>query len=146
MLARVIVAIVLILLPAAALAQAEKRVALLIGNQAYGSEIGRLSNPHNDIALLEKALKGFGFEVATVRDAGLGGLHQAVNNYARNCVRLALVLEPVSLAGNRQESCPETDSARPLWPARGGSALRGGARRCTGWTRRGRLRGGRVSH
>ena len=83
MLARVVVAIVLLLLPAAALAQAEKRIALLIGNQAYGNEIGHLSNPHNDIALLEKALKGLGFEVTTVRDAGLAGLHQAVNAFAR---------------------------------------------------------------
>src|SRR5262245_61734009 len=83
MLVRVSVAIVLLLLPVAAFAQTEKRIALLIGNQAYGSEIGRLANPHNDIALLEKALKGLGFEVTTVRDAGLGGLHQAVNAYAR---------------------------------------------------------------
>jgi hypothetical protein len=83
MLARVVVAIALLLLPAAAFAQAEKRMALLIGNQAYGNEIGRLANPHNDVALLEKTLRSIGFEVTTVRDAGLGGLHQAVNAYAR---------------------------------------------------------------
>jgi formylglycine-generating enzyme required for sulfatase activity len=47
------------------------------------SEIGRLANPHNDVALLEKTLKALGFEVRTVRDAGLAGLHQAVNAYAR---------------------------------------------------------------
>ena len=64
-------------------AQAERRVALLIGNQAYGSEIGRLANPHNDVALLEKSLKDLGFEVATVRDAGLGSLTTAINAYAR---------------------------------------------------------------
>jgi uncharacterized caspase-like protein len=64
-------------------AHAEKRVALLIGNQSYTSEIGRLANPHNDIALLEKALKGLQFEVTSVRDAGLAALHQAVNAYAR---------------------------------------------------------------
>jgi hypothetical protein len=45
--------IVWILLTTAA--QAEKRIALLIGNQGYGGEIGRLANPHNDIALLEKS-------------------------------------------------------------------------------------------
>jgi hypothetical protein len=50
---RVVVTIVLLLLPAAAFAQAEKRIALLIGNQGYGSEIGRLANPHNDVAILE---------------------------------------------------------------------------------------------
>jgi formylglycine-generating enzyme required for sulfatase activity len=58
-------------------------VALLIGNQSYTSEIGRLGNPHNDIALLEQALKGLRFDVTTVRDAGLAALHRAVNAYAR---------------------------------------------------------------
>jgi hypothetical protein len=55
----------------------------LIGNQAYATEIGRLSNPHNDIALLERTLRGLGFEVATVRDAGLATLHQSINAYVR---------------------------------------------------------------
>ena len=71
----------LLLLHSAALA--EKRVALLIGNEAYASVIGRLANPRNDVALLEQALKGLGFEVVTVPDAGLGALHQAINTYAR---------------------------------------------------------------
>jgi uncharacterized caspase-like protein len=81
--ARVAVAVVLLLLPSAVHAQAEKRFALLIGNQGYGSEIGRLVNPHNDVALLEKALKGLRFEVTTLRDAGLAALTTAVNAYAR---------------------------------------------------------------
>jgi hypothetical protein len=68
-------------LPAAA--QEPKRLALLIGNETYTSEIGRLANPHNDVALLEQALKGLGFDVMTVRDAGLGGLNRAVNGYVR---------------------------------------------------------------
>ena len=80
---RVAITFLLLLLPTALHAQAEKRIALLIGNQGYGSEIGRLANPHNDVALLEKTVKGLGFEVRTVRDAGLAGLHQAVNAYAR---------------------------------------------------------------
>ena len=63
--------------------RAEARIALLIGNEAYGNEIGRLANPHNDVALLEGVLKGLGFDVATVRDAGLGTLHHAVNAYGR---------------------------------------------------------------
>src|SRR5262245_10861114 len=80
---RVIIVIALWFLPTVALAQAEKRIALLIGNEGYGNEIGHLANPHNDIALLQTTLKALGFEVTTVRDAGLGGLHQAVNAYAR---------------------------------------------------------------
>jgi hypothetical protein len=80
---RAIVVIVLLLLPTGVWGQPGKRVALLIGNQAYSSELGRLTNPHNDIALLDKALKGLGFEVTTVRDADLGALHEAVNAHAR---------------------------------------------------------------
>jgi Caspase domain len=76
--ARVTVAIIFWLLPSAVHAQAKKRFALLIGNQGYGSEIGRLVNPHNDVALLEKALKGLRFEVTTLRDAGLAAVTTAV--------------------------------------------------------------------
>src|SRR5215470_1923434 len=72
-----------ILAAACTAAQAEKRIALLIGNEGYASEIGRLANPHNDVTLLEHALKGLGFEVATTRDAGLGALTRAINAYAR---------------------------------------------------------------
>src|SRR5262245_42075796 len=73
--------LILLLVHSAALA--EKRAALLIGNEAYSSGIGQLTNPHNDVALLEQTLKGLGFEVVTVRDAGLGALNRAVNAYAR---------------------------------------------------------------
>src|SRR5262249_28402621 len=73
----------ILLLLATCSALAEKRIALLIGNEAYPSEIGRLVNPHNDVAMLERALTALGFEVATVRDASLGALYQAVSAYAR---------------------------------------------------------------
>jgi uncharacterized caspase-like protein len=64
-------------------ALAEKRMALLIGNETYSLEIGRLANPHNDVALLESKLKEVGFDVVVVRDAGLGALTRAVNAHAR---------------------------------------------------------------
>ena len=67
----------------APLAHAEKRIALLVGNQAYTSAIGALANPHSDVVLLERALKGLGFEVILERDLGLGSLTRAVNAYAR---------------------------------------------------------------
>jgi uncharacterized caspase-like protein len=63
-------------------ALAENRVALLIGNEAYASAIGRITNPHNDVALLEQALKGLGFEVTVARDTSLGALTRSVNAYA----------------------------------------------------------------
>jgi formylglycine-generating enzyme required for sulfatase activity len=81
MLRAAVIVFLLVLVPADA--QAEGRIALLIGNEAYGSEIGRLANPHNDVGLLEQALNGLGFEVVTVHDAGLGALTRAVNAYAR---------------------------------------------------------------
>jgi TRAP-type mannitol/chloroaromatic compound transport system substrate-binding protein len=79
---RIVVA-VLLLMQWPSVAQAQKRFALLIGNQAYTGEIGALANPHNDIALLQKTLKGLGFEVAVEMDASLGSLTRAVNAYAR---------------------------------------------------------------
>jgi hypothetical protein len=63
-------------------ALAEKRIALLIGNEAYTTEIGKLANPHNAVALLEQTFRGLGFEVVTVRDVGLGGLTRAVTDAA----------------------------------------------------------------
>jgi len=78
---RAAIALLMLLVPS--VAQAEKRLALLIGNESYSAEIGRLSNPHNDVALLEKALKGLGFEVAIEQNASLGALTRAVNAYAR---------------------------------------------------------------
>ena len=81
MLRSTVIVLLIALLPSHA--RAEARIALLIGNEAYASEIGGLANPHNDIALVEQALKGLGFEVVTVRDAGLGALTRAVNAYAR---------------------------------------------------------------
>ena len=44
--------IALLLIPSAACAQSEKRIALLIGNQGYSTKIGALKNPHADIALI----------------------------------------------------------------------------------------------
>src|SRR5262245_41926091 len=79
----VALALVFLMLASAPASRTEKRVALLIGNEAYTSEIGRLANPHNDVALLEQALKSVGFDVAVERDAGLGALTRAVNAYAR---------------------------------------------------------------
>jgi len=77
----IVVILLLVLMPAHV--RAEAKIALLIGNETYGSGIGPLANPHNDVALLDATLKGLGFEVTVVRDAGLGALARAVNAYAR---------------------------------------------------------------
>ena len=60
---RVVVAIALLFLPTAVFAQAEKRIALLIGNKEYKAGVGALTNPLNDIRIVGEALKVVGFEV-----------------------------------------------------------------------------------
>jgi uncharacterized caspase-like protein len=77
------VAVALLVLLVPSVAQAEKRLALLIGNEAYAPTIGALANPHNDVAVLATALKGLGFEVDVEHDVGLGDMTRAVNAYAR---------------------------------------------------------------
>jgi formylglycine-generating enzyme required for sulfatase activity len=64
-------------------AQEPARFALLIGNQSYKPDVGPLTNPQNDVALLERALTSIGFKVTTVKDVGFASLYQAVNAYAR---------------------------------------------------------------
>jgi Bacterial extracellular solute-binding proteins, family 5 Middle/Caspase domain len=80
---RIAVAIVLLLLPVSPHAQAEKRIALLIGNRTYDASVGVLKNPHNDIALVGDALAKQGFEVLPAikdarRSAILGGVRELV--------------------------------------------------------------------
>lgn len=66
-----------------AAAQQEKRYALLIGNQAYDASVGVLKNPHNDIELVAKSLKGQGFEVLPlVKDARRSTILGAVRDLA----------------------------------------------------------------
>ena len=85
MLTLVIVAIVLLLLPAAALAQAEKRIALLIGNKDYKPGVGALVNPHNDVRIVGEALKVVGFEVLrVVHNARRNEMLLAVHDFAAN--------------------------------------------------------------
>lgn len=50
--------------------QEPARIALLIGNQSYEPSVGALKNPHNDIALLSRALERQGYTVLPlVKDA-----------------------------------------------------------------------------
>jgi uncharacterized caspase-like protein len=62
-------------------AQAEPRVALVIGNSNYGNEIGRLANPANDAALIASALQQTGFTVITVVDADQKKMKRAIADF-----------------------------------------------------------------
>lgn len=65
----------------AAPAHAERRIALVVGNEDYPREVGRLSHPHEDAALIANALRSLEFELVTggiVRDADQAELNAAV--------------------------------------------------------------------
>ena len=59
----VALALVFLMLVAVPAAQAEKRIALLIGNKDYKPGVGALVNPLNDVRIVGEALKAVGFEV-----------------------------------------------------------------------------------
>jgi carboxyl-terminal processing protease len=64
-------------------AQAEPRVALVIGNSNYGPEIGKLANPANDAALITSALQQTGFTVITVIDADQKKMKRAIADFGQ---------------------------------------------------------------
>jgi uncharacterized caspase-like protein len=69
----------------ASAARAEKRIALLIGNKDYAQAVGPLKNPHNDIAVVAKALTKIGFAVMPeVKNATREQLLLAVHEFADN--------------------------------------------------------------
>jgi formylglycine-generating enzyme required for sulfatase activity len=62
--------------------QAEKRVALVIGNSAY-QHVGRLPNPVNDAAAMAALFKSAGFETVESRsDLGIAPMRRAVADFA----------------------------------------------------------------
>ena len=71
-------------------AQAESRLALLIGNQTYSNRIGPLKNPHKDIALVGAALKKLGFSVTTIKDAGYKSMEIALRAHIAEVRRAGL--------------------------------------------------------
>ena len=64
------------------IAQAEKRVALVIGNSGY-KLISPLANPRNDARLMAATLNDLGFEVVTAVDVDYRGMRKAVRNFGR---------------------------------------------------------------
>ena len=74
--------LMLIVLTSASVVWADGREALVVGNSTY-AHIGRLPNPENDAAAVSAALRRLGFEVTTIRDAGLTDLNQALRMFTR---------------------------------------------------------------
>src|SRR5215470_16694689 len=78
---RLLLGLIVLLWPAAA--QAEKRIALLIGNQAYASDIGPLKNPHKDIRVVAAALAKVGLErITQIKDANRNQILGAIHDFA----------------------------------------------------------------
>src|SRR5262249_42203278 len=81
---RVAATILFILLPTALHAQAERRIALLIGNRVYDPSVGVLKNPHNDIAIVGEALAKQGFELLpSIKDARRSTILSGVRDLVR---------------------------------------------------------------
>ena len=76
-------AIGFVLLLAPAMALADARVALIIGNGDYGGDLGKLKNPTNDAALMADTLKGLGFDVALVADADQKAMKRAIREFGQ---------------------------------------------------------------
>ena len=64
-------------------ARAEPRVALVIGNADYGSEMGRLPNPARDAALMEESLSAAGFEVIAITNADQKAMKRAISDFGK---------------------------------------------------------------
>src|SRR5438034_10710850 len=73
----VLLPLVLELMPGAA--QAEKRIALVIGNAAY--QAGALATPANDAGLIAQTLQAAGFDVVGARDLDQNSLRRAFRDF-----------------------------------------------------------------
>ena len=78
----VVFLLLFVLFAAPTAAQTARRVALVVGNSAYG-HIGRLPNPGNDAADMSAALRRLGFAVTTALDADRVGLNDALRGFTR---------------------------------------------------------------
>ncbi|MFM9849790.1 MAG: caspase family protein [Hyphomicrobiaceae bacterium] len=57
-------------------------MALLIGNKGYTAKVGPLENPHNDVDLVEAALRKVGFKVTVLKDVPYKQMDIALKRYA----------------------------------------------------------------
>jgi len=92
-----------------AMAQEPARLALLIGNQSYGADVGPLKNPQNDVALMLIRLTTYAVALATLTRIGFGGMSRIadfVSLVPRCALRPRLVQTDVRLRVNRWGNRP----------------------------------------
>lgn len=65
-------------------AEAEPRVALVIGNGKYGQDIGPLSNPPNDANLMAERLTALGFKVTKLVNGDQKAMKRAIVDFGQN--------------------------------------------------------------
>ncbi|MEO1457229.1 MAG: caspase family protein, partial [Pseudomonadota bacterium] len=80
---KAVFAILALLLAFVQPAQAERRLALVIGNGAYDS-LGDLANPAADARLMSDALESIGFEVTVLRDADEAAMKRGIVRFGRS--------------------------------------------------------------
>ncbi|MEM7428704.1 MAG: caspase family protein [Pseudomonadota bacterium] len=88
------------LLAAFTSAQAEKRVALVIGNSAYAN-VARLANPANDAADMAARLQQIGFDVTWLKDLGSTAMRGALADFSDKAAGADIAL--VYYAGHGME-------------------------------------------
>ena len=59
------------------------RFALLIGNENYSEQVGKLINPHNDVVLVARALQQLGFNAVVKQDLGRAEIMEQVAEFAQ---------------------------------------------------------------
>ncbi|WP_286192746.1 caspase domain-containing protein [Stappia sp. BW2] len=72
-------------------AQAERRVALVIGNSGYAN-VAELKNPYNDAQGMSEKLKDLGFDVVTGLDLSLRDMRQTVRAFIKKLDKADLAL------------------------------------------------------
>ena len=77
-----LIGVILLWAVSSAAAQADKRVALVIGNADY-KNVAALSNPINDATAIGAALGRLGFTVRSHNDVGFDSMRRALNEFAR---------------------------------------------------------------
>src|SRR3954464_14709684 len=65
----------------------EPRFALVIGNSAYGPEIGNLANPANDAKLMAATLRKVGFDVLELEDADRKRMSRAIVDFGEKLAK-----------------------------------------------------------
>jgi len=81
------------MLGAAANANAQKRVALVVGNSAYKS-VGELPNPTNDASDIAGVLRKKGFSVFLALDLGKASFAAKLREFAQASVQFAHSVKP----------------------------------------------------